>query len=89
MIPVSNKTRSITRVGYKHPAFWRQENTITILTVSPGGHPGMALRVKNNDFTTRRSESATKNSADLACAARNYYFYSRQLAFAHVALCRS
>jgi hypothetical protein len=36
MIPVSNKTRSITRVGYKHPGFWRQENTITILTLSPG-----------------------------------------------------
>src|SRR4029453_10435141 len=36
MIPVSNKTRSITRIGYKHPGFWRQENTITILTLSPG-----------------------------------------------------
>ena len=36
MIPVSNKTRSITRVGYRHPGFWRQENTITILTLSPG-----------------------------------------------------
>ena len=36
MIPVSNKTRSVTRVGYKHPGFWRQENTITILTLSPG-----------------------------------------------------
>ena len=35
MIPVSNKTRKITRVGYKHPGFWRQENTITILTLSP------------------------------------------------------
>src|SRR5512132_698340 len=36
MIPVSNKTCSVTRVGYKHPGFWRQENTITILTLSPG-----------------------------------------------------
>ena len=36
MIPVSNKTRSITRVGYRHPGFWRQENTITILTLFPG-----------------------------------------------------
>jgi len=25
MIPVSNKTRSITRVRYKHPNFQRQE----------------------------------------------------------------
>jgi hypothetical protein len=25
MIPVSNKTRSITRVRYKHAPFWRQE----------------------------------------------------------------
>src|SRR5215470_18277832 len=31
MIPVSNKTRSITRVCYTHPNFWRQENTITII----------------------------------------------------------
>src|SRR6266513_1515631 len=45
MIPVSNKTRSSTRVRYKHPGFWRQENTITILTLSRD-HPGMALRVK-------------------------------------------
>jgi hypothetical protein len=28
MIPVSNKTRSITRVRYKHAGFIRQENTI-------------------------------------------------------------
>ncbi len=88
MIPVSNKTRSITRVGYKHPGFWRQENTITILTLSPGS-PGNGFASQDSDFITGKSESATKNSADLACAARNYYFHRRQLAFAHVALCKS
>ena len=25
MIPVSNKTRSITRLGYTHASFWQQE----------------------------------------------------------------
>jgi hypothetical protein len=34
MIPVSNKTRSNTRVRYKHPGFQRQENTITILAAT-------------------------------------------------------
>ena len=34
MIPVSNKTRSVTRVRYKHPVFQRQENTTTILTAA-------------------------------------------------------
>jgi len=34
MIPVSNKTRSITRVGYKHPNYQRQENTITIVAAT-------------------------------------------------------
>jgi hypothetical protein len=87
MIPVSNKTRRITRVGYKHSGFWRQENTITILTLSPGS-PGNGLATQDNDFITGRSESAKKNSADLAGAARNYYFYRRQLAFVHVALCK-
>ena len=87
MIPVSNKTRSSTRVGYKHPGFWRQENTITILALSQGS-PGNGLATQENDFITGRSESATKNSADLACPARNYYFHRRQSAFAHVALCK-
>lgn len=56
MIPVSNKTRRITRVGYKHPGFWRQENTITILTLSPGRHPGMVVRLK----TTTSSPAGAK-----------------------------
>jgi hypothetical protein len=34
MIPVSNKTRSITRVRYRHASSWRQENTVTILTAA-------------------------------------------------------
>src|SRR5262245_12958741 len=34
MIPVSNNTRSITRVRYRHASFQKQENTITILTAS-------------------------------------------------------
>jgi hypothetical protein len=38
MIPVSNKTRSNTRVRYKHASFQRQENTITILTKVTLGH---------------------------------------------------
>jgi hypothetical protein len=88
MIPVSNKTRSITRVGYKHPGFWRQENTITILTLSPGVTRN-GFTSQDNDFITCRTESATKNLAYLACAAKNYYFHRRQLAFAHVALCKS
>jgi hypothetical protein len=77
MIPVSNKTRSVTRVGYKHPGFWPQENTITILTLSPGRPPGMGFATQDNDFIMGRNESATENSADLACSAINYFFYSR------------
>lgn len=53
MIPVSNKTRSSTRVGYKHPGFWRQENTITILTPSPGV-TGNGCATHDNDFITGR-----------------------------------
>ena len=87
MIPVSNKTRSSTRVRYEDPGFWRQENTITILALSPGSR-GNGLATQENDFIAGRSESATKNSADLARAARNYYFHRRQVAFAHVALCK-
>jgi hypothetical protein len=34
MIPVSNKTRSVTRVRYKHPVFQPQENITTILTAA-------------------------------------------------------
>jgi len=34
MIPVSNKTRSVTHVRYKHPVFERQENTTRILTAA-------------------------------------------------------
>ena len=88
MIPVSNKTRRITRVGYKHPGFQRQENTITI-SHYPRALPGNGCATQDNDFITGRSESATKNSTDLACAAWNYYFYRRQPAFAYVALCKS
>ena len=69
MIPVSNKTRSVTRVGYKHPGFWRQENTITILILSRAS-AGNGFATQDSDFLTGRSESATENSADLACAAR-------------------
>ena len=55
----------------------------------PRASPGNGCATQDNDFITGRSESATKNSADLAGAVRNYYFYRRQLAFAHVALCKS
>jgi hypothetical protein len=54
----------------------------------PRASPGNGFASQDNDFITGRSESATKNSADLARAARNYYFHRRQLAFAHVALCK-
>ena len=66
MIPVSNKTCSVTRVGYKHPGFWRQENTITILALSPGSL-GNGFASQANDFIIGRSESATENSADGLC----------------------
>ena len=75
MIPVSNKTRSSTRVGYKHPGFWRQENTITILALSPGS-PGNGLATQENDFITGRSESATKNSADRGLSRQELLFSS-------------
>ena len=54
----------------------------------PRASPGNGCATQENDFITGRSENATKNSADLACATRNYYFPRRQLAFAHVALCK-
>jgi hypothetical protein len=54
----------------------------------PRAAPGNGFASQDNDFITGRSESGTKNSADLACAAWNYYFYRRQPAFAHVALCK-
>ena len=88
MIPVSNKTRSVTRVGYKQPGFWPARKYHYNSSHYPRASPGNGFATQDNDFITGRSESATENSADLACAARNYYFHRRQPVFAHVALCK-
>ena len=44
MIPVSNKTRSITRVGYKHANYWRQENTNNSCRNCAAATAGLTIR---------------------------------------------
>jgi len=55
----------------------------------PRASPGNGCATQDNDYITGRSESATKNSADLAPCRQELLFYRRQPAFAHVALCKS
>src|SRR5438876_11032536 len=57
MIPVSNKTRSVTRVGYKHRRFWRQENTITILAATCWRPAQPSARSFAERFVRRRGQN--------------------------------
>ncbi len=59
MIPVSNNTRSPTRVRYRHPRFRRQGNTITILSASWR----QRLRSPASEDTARCKRTARQNAA--------------------------
>ena len=88
MIPVSNKTRSVTRVGYKRPGFWRQENTITILTLSPGVTREWFCESRQR-LHHRQKRKRDKEFCRPGRCRQELLVYRREPAFAHVALCKS